>query len=97
MLINNRGGGIFGHLPVAQFEPPFEEFFATPQTVDFSRLCAAYGVEHVKIGSLAQLGELVAKLPAKGVRVLEVCTDRKQDVQTRKQLFAAAAAAAGGG
>jgi 2-succinyl-5-enolpyruvyl-6-hydroxy-3-cyclohexene-1-carboxylate synthase len=34
VLINNRGGGIFEHLPVAQFEPPFEEFFATPQTVD---------------------------------------------------------------
>jgi 2-succinyl-5-enolpyruvyl-6-hydroxy-3-cyclohexene-1-carboxylate synthase len=49
VLINNRGGGIFGHLPVAQFEPPFEE----------------------------------------------VTTDRKSDVITRKQLFAAAAAAAG--
>lgn len=97
VLINNRGGGIFGHLPVAQFEPPFEEFFATPQAVDFPRLCAAYGVEHVKIDGLAQLAELVAKLPAQGLRVLEVSTDRRQDVQTRKQLFAAAAAAAGGG
>lgn len=96
VLINNRGGGIFGHLPVAQFEPPFEEFFATPQAVDFGRLCAAYGVEHVRIGSLVQLGELLAKLPARGVRVLEVVTDRKQDVQTRKQLFAAAAASTGG-
>ncbi len=27
VLINNRGGGIFEHLPVAQFEPPFEEVF----------------------------------------------------------------------
>jgi len=65
--------------------------------VDFSRLCAAYGVEHVKIESLAQLAERVTKLPAKGLRVLEVATDRRQDVQTRKQLFAAAAAAAAGG
>lgn len=97
VLINNRGGGIFGHLPVAQFDPPFEEYFATPQNVDFARLCAAYGVEHVPIASLAQLGGLVATLPRQGLRVLEVCTDRKQDVQTRKQLFAAAAAAAAGG
>lgn len=95
VLINNRGGGIFGHLPVAQFEPPFEEYFATPQEVDFARLCAAYGVEHVKVAGLTQLGELLAKLPAQGLRVIEVSTDRKQDVQTRKQLFAAAAAAAG--
>jgi 2-succinyl-5-enolpyruvyl-6-hydroxy-3-cyclohexene-1-carboxylate synthase len=40
VLINNRGGGIFEHLPVAQFDPPFEEYFATPQTVDFAKLCA---------------------------------------------------------
>ncbi|MEY4005196.1 MAG: hypothetical protein RLZZ221_1292 [Verrucomicrobiota bacterium] len=46
VLVNNRGGGIFGHLPVAAFEPPFEEFFATPQEVDFSALCAAHGVSH---------------------------------------------------
>jgi 2-succinyl-5-enolpyruvyl-6-hydroxy-3-cyclohexene-1-carboxylate synthase len=95
VLINNRGGGIFGHLPVAQFEPPFEEYFATPQEVDFARLCAAYGVEHVKITNLTQLAGLLEKLPASGLRVLEVTTDRKSDVITRKQLFAAAAAAAG--
>ena len=47
LLINNAGGGIFEHLPVAAFNPPFEEFFATPQQVDFAKLCAAaHGVEH---------------------------------------------------
>ena len=39
--MNNDGGGIFGHLPIAQFEPPFEEFFATPQKVDFAKLANA--------------------------------------------------------
>lgn len=96
VLINNRGGGIFGHLPVAQFEPPFEEFFAMPQEVDFSRLCSAHGVEHVQVTSLAQLATLLAKLPKNGLRVLEVATDRKRDVAMRKQLFAAAASACGG-
>jgi 2-succinyl-5-enolpyruvyl-6-hydroxy-3-cyclohexene-1-carboxylate synthase len=41
VLINNDGGGIFGHLPVAKFNPPFEEYWATPQRVDFAKLCAA--------------------------------------------------------
>ena len=48
VLINNRGGGIFEHLPVAQFEPVFEQFFATPQEADFARLAAAYGAAHVR-------------------------------------------------
>jgi 2-succinyl-5-enolpyruvyl-6-hydroxy-3-cyclohexene-1-carboxylate synthase len=90
VLINNRGGGIFEHLPVAKFDPPFEEFFATPQDVDFSKLCAAHGVGHEMVRDWAHLATLVAALPAKGVRVLEVRTDRKRDAATRRRLLAAA-------
>ena len=92
VLINNAGGGIFEHLPVAQFNPPFEEFFATPQKVDFAKLCAAYGIEHVAVGDWEQLGTHLEHLPANGVQVLEVVTDRKIDAATRKQLFADLAA-----
>ena len=79
VLINNNGGGIFEHLSVAQFNPPFEEFFATPQNIDFRKLCATYGVVHVAVKSAAQLARLVTKLPQTGVRVLELRTDRKRD------------------
>lgn len=92
VLINNNGGGIFEHLPVAQFQPPFEEFFATPQHIDFARLCATYGVAHTVVKNAAQLARLVAKLPRHGVRVLELRTDRKHDAAWRKETFAQAAA-----
>jgi 2-succinyl-5-enolpyruvyl-6-hydroxy-3-cyclohexene-1-carboxylate synthase len=95
VLINNRGGGIFDHLPVAQFEPPFEEFFATPQDVDFSRLCSGYGVDHVLVRDWPHFTELISALPPTGVRVLEVRTDRKADAAARKTLFAELAAALG--
>ena len=92
VLINNRGGGIFGHLPVAQFEPPFEEFFATPQEADFGKLAAAYGVEHIVVNNWTQFSDLVATLPTSGVRVVEVRTDRARDAATRKALLAEVAA-----
>jgi 2-succinyl-5-enolpyruvyl-6-hydroxy-3-cyclohexene-1-carboxylate synthase len=95
VLINNRGGGIFEHLPVAEFNPIFEEFFATPQEVDFEKLCAAHGVGHVLVGDWTEFEELISTLPASGIRVLEIRTDRKRDAARRKQLFAAVAAAAG--
>lgn len=95
VLINNAGGGIFGHLPVAAFPGPFERFWATPQAVDFTKLCSAYGVEHVAVRDWAHLRELTSDLPASGLRVLEVRTDRKADVVTRRELFAAAAKATG--
>jgi 2-succinyl-5-enolpyruvyl-6-hydroxy-3-cyclohexene-1-carboxylate synthase len=92
VLINNRGGGIFEHLPVSQFEPPFESFFATPQDVDFRQLCGAHGVEHVLVRDWRQFAELVSTLPAEGVRLLELQTDRKRDAAMRKRWFAEIAA-----
>jgi len=87
VLINNRGGGIFEHLPIAQFEPPFEEFFATPQEADFETLCRAYGVTHTLVRDWVHYMEMISTLPAQGVRVLEVRTDRKRDAATRKEWF----------
>ncbi len=89
VLVNNRGGGIFEHLPVAQFEPPFEDFFATPQEADFEKLCGAFGVAHNLVRDWSHFTGLIAELPG-GVRVLELRTDRKKDAAHRKMLFAAA-------
>jgi len=90
VLIDNRGGGIFEHLPVAQFDPPFERYFATPQDVDFAALCAAHRVEFVPVESWARFTELIETLPERGVRVLALRTDRKRDAAQRKRLLAAA-------
>lgn len=87
VVINNRGGGIFERLPIAQFEPPFEEFFATPQPVDWERLCGAYGVEHRQIESWLQLQRLLGQMPTAGVRVLEIECDRKASHQYRQALL----------
>jgi len=95
VLINNRGGGIFEHLPVAQFDPPFEEFFATPQDANFSKLCLAYGVDYVTVRDWAHFTELISVLPASGLRVLEVWTNRKRDTEARKALYAEVSAALG--
>jgi len=85
MLINNRGGGIFEMLPVAEFEPPFEEFFATPQEINFADLCLTYGVEYEEIKSWEKLEQKLNPLPASGMRVLELKTDRKADAKWRKE------------
>jgi len=91
ILINNHGGGIFEHLPVANYDPPFEEFFATPQRVDFGKLCAAHGVAHCSIATLSELKTELAHEPQQGLRVLELHTDRKTSAAHRKALLAKAA------
>lgn len=97
VLINNHGGGIFQHLPIAQFNPPFEEFFATPQQADFGRLAAAYGAEHVLVRDWAHFVELISALPPAGIRVLELSTNRENDARQRQDLFHALAAAVDAG
>ncbi|NEO59768.1 MAG: 2-succinyl-5-enolpyruvyl-6-hydroxy-3-cyclohexene-1-carboxylic-acid synthase [Moorea sp. SIO4G2] len=87
ILINNNGGGIFEMLPIAKFDPPFEEFFATPQDVNFSQLCLTYGVEHQLIQSWQQLKEALNPLPSQGIRVLELPTDRRKDASWRQDYF----------
>ncbi|MEQ9620756.1 2-succinyl-5-enolpyruvyl-6-hydroxy-3-cyclohexene-1-carboxylic-acid synthase [Coleofasciculus chthonoplastes] len=84
ILINNNGGGIFEMLPISEFEPPFEEFFATPQHINFAQLCLTYRVEHQRIESWQQLQQLLNPLPSKGIRVLEIPTNRKADATWRQ-------------
>ena len=84
LLINNNGGGIFEMLPVANFNPPFEEFFATPQNIDFAQLCTTYGVEYQLIQSWEQLRECLNPLPTQSIRVLELQTNRKADARWRR-------------
>ncbi|MEH2097532.1 2-succinyl-5-enolpyruvyl-6-hydroxy-3-cyclohexene-1-carboxylic-acid synthase [Nostoc sp.] len=84
VLINNNGGGIFEMLPIAKFDPPFEEFFGTPQDIDFAQLCATYNVQHELITSWQQLQQILNPLPSKGIRVLELRTNRKADAKWRQ-------------
>jgi 2-succinyl-5-enolpyruvyl-6-hydroxy-3-cyclohexene-1-carboxylate synthase len=85
VLVNNLGGGIFNLLPVAQFEPPFEQYFATPQDVDFAQLCRTYGVTYQHIESWSELAACLDPLPTEGIRLLELCTDRRADAAWRLQ------------
>jgi 2-succinyl-5-enolpyruvyl-6-hydroxy-3-cyclohexene-1-carboxylate synthase len=91
VLVNNHGGGIFEMLPIAEFDPPFEQFFATPQSVDIAQLCRAYGVSHQAIASWAELQQALSDFPPSGLRVLEICCDRKQNAAWRHQRFRAIA------
>ena len=92
VLINNNGGGIFEMLPISQFEPPFQEYFATPQEMDFAQLCGTYGIAYKRITNWQQLQALLNPLPEKGIRVLEIPTNRREDAKWRQENMAEFAA-----
>lgn len=92
LLINNQGGGIFELLPIAEvgrqgLNPPFEPYFATPQAVDFARLCQAHGIPHQRLETWEELAQALDPLPAQGVQVWEIVTNRRADAQRRQEWF----------
>ncbi|MGP1384007.1 MAG: 2-succinyl-5-enolpyruvyl-6-hydroxy-3-cyclohexene-1-carboxylic-acid synthase [Thainema sp.] len=87
VMINNHGGGIFEMLPIAQFDPPFEEFFATPQSVELEPLCQAYGVEYRSLQTWDDIKQHLSQLPKSGIRLLEFKCDRKTNQQWRRSIF----------
>ncbi|MDP0501681.1 MAG: 2-succinyl-5-enolpyruvyl-6-hydroxy-3-cyclohexene-1-carboxylic-acid synthase [Verrucomicrobiota bacterium JB022] len=88
VCINNQGGGIFEHLAIAKQTDHFEELWGTPQVANLGALATAYGVSHERIDDLETLRKRLETLPKQGVRLLELCTDRKRDAAYRQKLFA---------
>jgi 2-succinyl-5-enolpyruvyl-6-hydroxy-3-cyclohexene-1-carboxylate synthase len=85
LVINNNGGGIFGMLPISQFDPLFTEFFTTPQNVDFGSLCQAYQIPHQLILSWSALQAALLSIGTPGISIWEIATNSIHDNQWRKQ------------
>ena len=85
-LINNQGGGIFENLPIVE-QPEFEKCFATPQTVNFSQLCSAHGIEYIKAINWNDVVHYIQNPIDIGIRIIELETDRKADRKTRQSLL----------
>ena len=87
ILINNNGGGIFENLPIAQHNPPFEEFFATPQHINVAKLAQAHNIPHLLIHNWESLAHHIANPTNHPIRILEINTCRKSDTETRKEIL----------
>ena len=87
ILINNNGGGIFEILPIAKYNPPFEEYFATPQNLNFEALAQTYNLDYQAISKWQELKDAIKQLPTKGIRILELKTDRQEDARWLKETF----------
>jgi 2-succinyl-5-enolpyruvyl-6-hydroxy-3-cyclohexene-1-carboxylate synthase len=94
VLLNNDGGGIFHFLPVAGETDAFEEHVATPHGLDFSRVAALYDCEYERPEDVEGLRSgLEASLAAKTTTILEVRTDREQNLALHRRVADAALAA----
>jgi 2-succinyl-5-enolpyruvyl-6-hydroxy-3-cyclohexene-1-carboxylate synthase len=97
VLVNNDGGGIFHFLPVANEGNVFEEHVATPHGLDFAQAAALYGARHATIADGAALrAELARALSGDGVTILEIRTDRVENVALHRRVWDAVGVAVAG-
>ena len=95
VVLNNRGGGIFSLLPLAQVREPgfddlFERYFATPHAVSFRDVAAAFAIHYLQPRTPAQLQHDLALATTRagaGVHtLLEVTTDRTANAAVHAEL-----------
>ncbi|MDZ7778893.1 MAG: 2-succinyl-5-enolpyruvyl-6-hydroxy-3-cyclohexene-1-carboxylic-acid synthase [Gemmatimonadota bacterium] len=93
LLVDNDGGGIFHMLPVAEHEPAFTPYFATPHGLDFRHAAALHGLE-LRDVSPPDLDEALREAAARRRTViLRLRTDREENRARRSELSERAARA----
>ena len=88
IVINNDGGGIFSFLPQASEKEHFEELFGTPHGLDFSHVVKMYGGDFIRVKDWEQFRKaVVGSFDKEGIKVIEVQTNREENVQSHRKLW----------
>ena len=96
VVLDNDGGGIFDHLPVAgQGHSSFEELFTTPHGLDLSGVARAFGVAAITVG-VGDLEKAVAdSLQVPHTTLIRVPIDRAASHAVHRSVVAVAGGASG--
>ncbi|MDY7231615.1 2-succinyl-5-enolpyruvyl-6-hydroxy-3-cyclohexene-1-carboxylic-acid synthase [Hyalangium rubrum] len=97
VVVNNDGGGIFSFLPIAKATEHFEQLFGTPHGVDLSHVATLYGARFHRPETPAALRTAVQAGLEGGLHLIEVRTERTDNVELHRELFARMTQALGAG
>jgi 2-succinyl-5-enolpyruvyl-6-hydroxy-3-cyclohexene-1-carboxylate synthase len=96
VLLNNDGGGIFHFLLVAGEQDAFEEHVATPHGLDFAQAASLYGCDYERAASIGALrAAVLSSLAQPGTKIIEVRTDREQNLELHRRVAQAGLSAVG--
>ena len=88
VVVDNRGGGIFEHLPIAKHPEAFERNFITPHQQDLVAMSRAAGVRAYQADDLQSVTDLLSEeLERPGLGVIVVPTDRKLNTEAHRRLW----------
>ncbi|GMU92223.1 MAG: 2-succinyl-5-enolpyruvyl-6-hydroxy-3-cyclohexene-1-carboxylate synthase [Candidatus Hydrogenedentota bacterium] len=87
VVLNNDGGGIFQLMPIAEHRDVFEDFFGTPHGLRFKDAAEMFGLDYARPKSRREfLAALNAGRRSKRSSVIEVITDREQNLRLHRNI-----------
>ena len=87
VCLNNNGGGIFSHLPIAEHKDVFETYFKTPHNLSFENAAKMFGLSWVKPHTPdVLLANLRASWSAQQSSLLEIETSERKNAELRQRL-----------
>ena len=97
VVLNNDGGAIFSFLPVARHREFFEAYFGTPQGLGFEHAAAMFGFGYERPLSAKDFAAAYrAACERYGPTLIEVRTDRRENVALHRRLLEEVARYGGG-
>jgi len=88
VVINNNGGGIFDHLPIAEFPDLHEKFFVMRHDWRFEHAARQFGLSYRCVDTIAGMQEAYESFAASGdSSVIEVLVDRASNFEAQKRLI----------
>jgi 2-succinyl-5-enolpyruvyl-6-hydroxy-3-cyclohexene-1-carboxylate synthase len=88
VLLNNDGGGIFHFLPVAVEGDAFEQHVVTPHQLNFAHAAALYSCRFERARTPAALRDAVERALSSATTIVEVPTDREQNLRLHRRVEA---------
>ena len=89
VVMNNDGGGIFSYLAQSTVEAHFEQLFGTATGLTFDHLAAMYDAQYDVVKSKEEFIAAIHTSKKKPLRIIEVMTDRQENVVTHRKLWTA--------
>ncbi|MDM5190512.1 2-succinyl-5-enolpyruvyl-6-hydroxy-3-cyclohexene-1-carboxylic-acid synthase [Bacillus sp. DX4.1] len=89
VVVNNDGGGIFSFLPQYEKKEHFEALFGTPLGLDYEHVVKMYGGSFTRVNGWEAFRHEVQKgTTEKGLHVVEICTNREENLRMHRDLWA---------
>jgi 2-succinyl-5-enolpyruvyl-6-hydroxy-3-cyclohexene-1-carboxylate synthase len=88
VVLNNRGGGIFDHLPIAEFGDIFEEFFITPHDLTFKHAAAMFELPYEEVDSADGFVHAYREaVNTEKAGLIEISIDRRASMATHEAIM----------